>query len=278
MIQKLNISFIGGGNMAHSLIHGLIDNGADVSRIKIGEPNHSRRKELSKSFKVEIHEDNLSSIKNSEIIVLAVKPHIVETVITDLTEKISHSKTLVLSIAAGITIQNIESWSRPDIPIIRAMPNTPSLVKAGITALCANSYVTLNQKKKAESIMSAGGTVLWLEDEKLMNIITAISGSGPAYFFYFMESLVQAAILEGIDEKLAKKLVLETTIGAAQLASETQESLSILREKVTSRGGTTEAAIEVFEAYDVNEVIKKAVSAARIRAKNLAIPSGDNYG
>ena len=207
-----------------------------------------------------------------------MKPHIVETVITDLTEKISHSKTLVLSIAAGITIQNIESWSRPDIPIIRAMPNTPSLVKAGITALCANSYVTLNQKKKAESIMSAGGTVLWLEDEKLMNIITAISGSGPAYFFYFMESLVQAAILEGIDEKLAKKLVLETTIGAAQLASETQESLSILREKVTSRGGTTEAAIEVFEAYDVNEVIKKAVSAARIRAKNLAIPSGDNNG
>ena len=276
MIKNLNISFIGGGNMAYSLIHGLVDNGVDVARIRIGEPNHSRRKELSKSLKVETYADNLASIENSEIIVLAVKPQIVKTVITQVADKISHNNALILSIAAGISIQNIESWGKPAIPIIRAMPNTPSLVRSGITALCKNLHVSPNQKKQAESIMSSVGTVIWLEDEKLMNTITAISGSGPAYFFYFMESLVQAAILEGINETLARKLVLDTTNGAAQLASKTKEPLSILREKVTSPGGTTEAAIKVFETNDFKKVIKKAVSAARIRAENLIIPSGNN--
>ena len=268
------ICFIGGGNMARSLIGGLIDDGMKPQFVTVSEPDTSRRKELTNDFGVTALADNVAAVNESDIVIFAVKPQVMKTAVLPLAEGLSEKKPLLISIAAGIPISNLESWAGDDLAMIRAMPNTPALINAGITALFANSRVLPEQRNQAESILRAVGKVVWVEEETLMDTVTAVSGSGPAYFFYFMEALEQAAIEEGLDENTSRLLTLETALGAARLAIETTESPSELRGQVTSPGGTTEAAIQVLEQAGMSQILKLAVTAARKRSADLANSSG----
>ena len=261
--------------MAQSMIGGLIENGIESRLIRVGEPDLARRQELVANFKIKPFLDNFSAIKNSDVVIFAVKPQIIRDVISPLTDYFIERKSLLLSIAAGISIKNIESWVSQDTAIVRAMPNSASLVRGGITALCSNSKTSREQLDRAESIMLAVGKTVWLQDEVLMDAVTAISGSGPAYFFYLMEALEQAAIIGGLDKKTARLLTLETALGAARLATETNQSPSSLRKMVTSPGGTTEAAMEVLDHNSAVETIKEAVLAAQNRSRDLENPPSD---
>ena len=188
-MSSQTLCFVGGGNMARSLIGGLIDNGMKPQFITVGEPDAGRREELTNDFGVTGLADNIAATKKSDIVILAVKPQVMKTAVLPLVGELSGNKPLLISIAAGISISNIESWVGDDLAIVRAMPNTPALINAGITALFANSRVLPEQRDHAETILRAVGKVLWFEDETLMDAVTAVSGSGPAYFFYFMEAL-----------------------------------------------------------------------------------------
>ena len=264
------ICFIGGGNMARSLIGGLIDDGMKPQFVTVSEPDTSRRKELTNDFGVTALADNVAAVNESDIVIFAVKPQVMKTAVLPLAEGLSEKKPLLISIAAGIPISSLESWAGNDLAMIRAMPNTPALINAGITALFANSRVLPEQRDQAESILRAVGKTVWVEEETLMDTVTAVSGSGPAYFFYFMETLAQAAIEEGLDENTSRLLTLETALGAARLAIETTASPSELRGQVTSPGGTTEAAIQVLEQAGMSQILKLAVTAARKRSADLA--------
>ena len=273
-MSDLHVCFIGGGNMARSLIGGLINDGMKPQFITVGEPDASRRKALSNHLGVTALANNGRAVNKSDIVIFAVKPQVMKTAVLPLAEGLSANKPLLLSIAAGISISSLESWVGDDLAIVRAMPNIPALVNAGITALFANPRVLLKQRNQAASIMRAVGKTVWVEDEMLMDTVTAVSGSGPAYFFYFMEALEQAAIEEGLDKETARLLTLETALGAARLAIETAASPSELRSQVTSPGGTTEAAIQVLKRADISQILKHAVTAARKRSTHLAISSG----
>ena len=259
--------------MARSLIGGLIDYGMKPQLITVGEPNASRRQELTNDFGVTALADNVAAVNESDIVILAVKPQVMKTAVIPLSKGLSEKNPLLISIAAGIPISSLESWTGGDLAIVRAMPNTPALINMGITALFANSRVSPEQHNQAKSILRAVGKVVWVEEETLMDTVTAVSGSGPAYFFYFLEALEQAAIEEGLDENTARLLTLETALGAARLAIETTKSPSELRDQVTSPGGTTEAAIQVFNYSDISQILKRAVTAARKRAADLAAAS-----
>ena len=269
-----HICFVGGGNMARSLIGGLIDDGMKPQFITVGEPDANRREELANDFGVTAFADNVAAVNESDIVIFAVKPQAMKTAVLALAEGLAEKKPLLISIAAGIPNSSLESWAGDDLAIVRAMPNTPALINAGITALFANSRVLPEQRDQAESILRAVGKVVWVEEETLMDTVTAVSGSGPAYFFYFMEALEQAAIEEGLDENTSRLLTLETALGAARLAIETTKSPSELRGQVTSPGGTTEAAIQVLEQAGMSQILKLAVTAARKRSADLANSSG----
>ena len=271
-----HICFVGGGNMARSLIGGLIGDGMKPQFITVGEPDAGRREKLTNEFGVTALADNVAAASESGVVIFAVKPQVMKAAVLPLAEELSEKKHLLISIAAGISISSLESWAGDDLAIVRAMPNTPALINTGITALFANSRVSLEQRNKAESIMCAVGRVVWIKEETLMDTVTAVSGSGPAYFFYFMEALEQAAIEGGLDGETARLLTLETALGAARLAIETAESPSELRKQVTSPGGTTEAAIQVLEHAGINQILKHAVNAARERSADLSISSGTN--
>ena len=273
-MNNQTICFIGGGNMAGSLIGGLIDDGVKPQFITVAEPDASRREELTNHFGVNVLADNVAAVNESDIVIFAVKPQVMKTAVLALAERLSEKKPLLISIAAGISNSSLESWAGDDLAMIRAMPNTPALINAGITALFANSRVLPEQRDQAESIMCAVGKVVWVEDETLMDTVTAVSGSGPAYFFYFMEALEQAAIDEGLDGETARLLTLETALGAARLAIETTKSPLELRSQVTSPGGTTEAAIQILEHAGMSQILKLAVTTARNRSADLAVSSG----
>ena len=275
-MSNQTICFIGGGNMARSLIGGLINDGVKPQFITVAEPDASRREELTNHFGVNVLADNVAAVNESDIVIFAVKPQVMKTAVLPIAEELSAKKPLLISIAAGIPISSLESWAGGDLAMVRAMPNTPALINASITALFASPQVLPKHRNQAESILQAVGNAVWVEDEALMDTVTAVSGSGPAYFFYFMEALEQAAIEEGLDGKTARLLTLETALGAARLAIETEKSPSELRDQVTSPGGTTEAAIQVFEHAATKQIFKHAVTAARKRSADLAISSGKN--
>jgi len=273
-MSNQTICFIGGGNMARSLMGGLIDDGMKPQFITVSEPDVARREDLTNHFGITVLSDNVAAVKGSDIVIFAVKPQVMKAAVLPLAEGLSEKKHLLISIAAGISISSLESWAGDDLAMIRAMPNTPALINAGITALFANSRVLPEQRDQAESIMCAVGKVVWVEDEVLIDTVTAISGSGPAYFFYFMEALEQAAIDEGLDGETARLLTLETALGAARLAIESTKSPLELRSQVTSPGGTTEAAIQVLDYSGISQILKRAVTAARKRSADLSISSG----
>lgn len=276
-MKQCTIAFIGGGNMARSLIGGLISNQFTAENIHVSDANTEALDNLASRYNVKTFTDNLAAIADADVIILAVKPQQLQSVIRQIAPAWQQDK-LLISIAAGIRLDDISRWlDFEGAAIVRAMPNTPSLVQAGATALCANDYVTSAQHELAESMLRAVGLALWISDEKQMDAVTALSGSGPAYFFLVLEALQTAGMELGLPEETARLLALETSFGAAKMALESDESACVLRQRVTSPGGTTERALDVFEQGDLRGLFKQALTAAAQRADELAEQLGQDY-
>ena len=275
-MKNINIAFIGGGNMARSLIGGLLDDGMPVERIWVADPNESVLRRLSDRFAIHITTDNNEAIFNAQVMILAIKPQLAKPVVRELAPAIQKSRPLVISIAAGIREADLRSWLSEDAAIVRTMPNTPALVRSGATALFANSAVSKEQRNLAESILRAVGMTLWVDDESLMDAVTALSGSGPAYFFLIMEALENAGEHLGLPRETARLLTLQTAFGAAKMALESNEDLAELRQRVTSPGGTTQRAINVLQQHKLEAVFDEALRAAHQRSVELAELFGGN--
>jgi len=267
----MKINFIGGGNMAHAIIGGLKQNGLDMSEITVLELNEQKRAELAQKFGVKVT-DNYAEFSDTDVIVLAVKPQQLKQVCSDLSASLNSQ--LVVSIAAGVRSKDISRWLNNHAAIVRVMPNTPAQIRAGISALYAMPAVNQQQRDQASTILAAVGKTLWLDDEAKMDAVTAISGSGPAYVFYFIEALQDAGIALGLDAESAKLLALQTFAGASLLATQSSEDIKTLRAQVTSKGGTTEQGILSLETADIKGIVNKAAKAAADKSVQL----GDQLG
>lgn len=270
MSESPTIGFLGGGNMAEAIIGGLRNRGHASSSIRVGEPREERCAELRAKFGISASTDNLDVIENSDVLILAVKPQVMEQVLTPLREKLRTRKPLLISIAAGITLRNLESWIDPDMSLVRCMPNTPALVGAGVSGLCPASRVSERDRQLTEDIIGSVGPVHWVADEAQLDALMAISGCGPAYFFAFVEHLEAAGKQLGLPEEMAEELAAQTAWGSIKLLHETQTPPAELRRRVTSPGGTTQAALEQFAADDLAGIVQRATKAAVQRATELA--------
>jgi pyrroline-5-carboxylate reductase len=273
-IQK--IGFIGGGNMASSLISGLIASGHSPQDLWVSDINPETLKVLADNLKVNTSTNNDDIINAVDVIVLAVKPQILCSVAKNAATSIQRKQNLVVSIAAGISQHSLSQWLGDNIAIVRCMPNTPALVLTGATALHANAQVTTEQHDLAENIMRSVGIALWVNDESELDVVTAVSGSGPAYYFLLMEAMEKVAIDMGMSEITARLLVQQTALGAAKIALESSESPEQLRKRVTSPGGTTEQAIETFEQGGFTALVSKALHAARNRSIEMSKTTENN--
>lgn len=263
----MNITFIGGGNMSSALIGGLLQQGFGAAQMRVVEASPEARDKIQRQFGVRAKAEMAEMIAGSDVVLLAVKPQQLSEVAKQLAPLLNSQ--LVISIAAGIRAADISRWLNGYQRLVRVMPNTPALVRAGISGLYALPGVEPAQKQHAETILGAVGAILWLEREEQMDAITAVSGSGPAYVFYFIEALEEAARKLGFDAAQAKRLSLETFKGAVKLANESAEDPATLRERVTSRGGTTERAILSMETASVKQHIVNAIAAAAERSREL---------
>ncbi len=269
-MNSLNISFIGAGNMARSLINGLLADGRDPATIWISDRNDDQRLQLEQQFQLHATASNIEAANNSDIVILAVKPQVMQEVCIELRDSVQQKKPLLISIAAGIREEDINRWLGGDVAIVRAMPNTPALIQTGATALYANKQVSAAQRNSAETILRAVGLTLWIKDEVMMHAVTALSGSGPAYFFLFIEAMEEAARNLGLTDETARLLALQTAFGATKMALESDENCATLRQRVTSPGGTTEQAIRAFEAGGLRQLVATALNAAANRSNELA--------
>jgi pyrroline-5-carboxylate reductase len=264
------IAFIGGGNMARSLIGGLIRGGAPTASIAIAEPNADLRTALARDFSVATHAQNSAAAKLADVLVLAVKPQTMKTVCTDFREIAQARKPLIVSIAAGIRIDQLDTWLGGNLAIVRCMPNTPALIGAGAIGLCANTVCTAAQRDLAQNILSAAGLSVWIADEAQMDTVTALSGSGPAYFFLLVEALIDAAVAQGLSADAARELATQTCLGAGRMLREDSTPPAELRRRVTSPNGTTQAALESFAADGLVQIVTRAVAAATRRGGELS--------
>jgi pyrroline-5-carboxylate reductase len=263
------IAMIGAGNMGESLISGLINNGHPADKIWASDASEKKLEYLQHTFSIHTETNNASAVEVADVVVFAIKPQVFANVATDLKAVIQQHKPLIISIAAGIRIANIHHWLGDKTAIVRAMPNTAALIGCGATALFANQEVTDKQRNLAESILRTVGIVVWLTNEALLDTVTALSGSGPAYFFLMMESLQNAAEELGLAEETARLLTLQTALGAARMAIESGKSLAELRQNVTSPGGTTEKALAVLEEKNIRGIFKETLAAAKARSEEL---------
>ncbi|MHB8742249.1 MAG: pyrroline-5-carboxylate reductase [Sulfuricaulis sp.] len=270
------VGFIGAGNMARGVASGLIKNGWGHDQIILADPELSQREAIESVLGVKTFAHNGDVAARADILVLAVKPQILGDVAKSLASAVQKNRPLVISIAAGVRITDIDRWLGAGLAIVRAMPNTAALIGSGASGMYANDRVSQSMRDQAESILRAVGVTVWLTDEHLMDVVTALSGSGPAYFFLVMEALEQATIEAGLDPKQARLLTLETAYGAAKMALECPEEPAQLRKRVTSPGGTTEQAVKVLEQGDIRRLFKQAVQAAIIRAREIADMFGKN--
>jgi pyrroline-5-carboxylate reductase len=266
--EEYTIGFIGAGNMASSLICGLIATDFPAQRIWASDFDAQQLARLANDQGIHTTSDNNQLVSQADVVVLAVKPQVVPDVVKPLHELLDGNK-LVFSIAAGINSSALNSWL-PEVPVIRCMPNTPALVGQGVAGLFATSLVSDQQKQVAEMILQAVGETVWLDDETLIDTVTAVSGSGPAYFFLLMEAMETAAIDLGVTPETARLLVQQTALGAATMVAETGESPAQLRRKVTSPGGTTEKALSIFEQHNFKPVVAKALQGAHDRSIELS--------
>ena len=264
------ITFIGAGNMSRSLISGLIQDNTDLE-IRIADPNESQLKDIVKNWNtIKTFRDNSKAIAGTDIIVLAVKPQIMQLVCEALQADLKSHKPLIISVAAGVSIANLNLWlGGQPMPIVRCMPNTPALVQAGMTGLYANQEVSHLQHDLAESILRSVGSTLWLSDEDKIDAVTAVSGSGPAYYFLVMEAMQDAAQKLGLTADESRLLVLQTAFGAAKLALESKDDAGTLRQRVTSKGGTTEAALKSLIDGGLPALFEDALKAAENRSIEL---------
>ena len=260
------IGFIGGGNMAQSLLKGLIDAGRDAALLAASDPDADCRAAVE-ALGIQANPDNQPVVNFADVVVLAVKPQMLAAVLAGLSIP---RQTLIVSICAGVPIAGIAALTSADVGIVRCMPNTPALLRAGVTVLCANANAGEAQRQAAEEILSAVGKTLWVEDEDALDAVTAVSGSGPAYFFYLMEAMAQAGQELGLNPDLAAALTVETAWGAARMARETGTAPATLRRNVTSPGGTTESAINTLDEHEVSRHIVDALGRASRRSRELA--------
>jgi pyrroline-5-carboxylate reductase len=256
--------------MAASLIGGLIADGMAAGNIAVADIDDSRLQHLHERFGIQIFGDANAAVQNADTVVFSVKPQTVKTVARELAEVIRQKQLLVISIAAGICTADIERWLGGDTAVVRAMPNTPALVQCSATGLFANDNVSAEQRDQAEIVLRATGLTVWLENEAQMNVVTALSGSGPAYFFRIMESMENAAEKLGLPVQTARLLTLQTALGAAKLAMETSDDLAQLRQSVTSPGGTTEQGLKIMNEKNIDEFMEAVIKAACERAEQLA--------
>ncbi|HKO87008.1 MAG TPA: pyrroline-5-carboxylate reductase [Burkholderiales bacterium] len=268
----MNISFIGGGNMAAALIGGLISKGFDPRAIRVVEVLPEARERLNTYYGVECFAEPALAAPLGDVIVLAVKPQQMRSVARSVSAYVKEA--LVLSIAAGIRLPDLARWLGGQVHLARCMPNTPALIGMGISGLYAAPAVSAEQRANAQRILEAVGRVVWVEEEELLDPVTAVSGSGPAYVFYFIEAMQQAAVKMGLPDSIARDLIIDTFRGATELAARADEPVSNLRERVTSKGGTTERALASMAQDQVAEAIVKALKAASARATSL----GDELG
>lgn len=272
MGYRMRLTFIGGGNMASALIGGLLAQGEAAADIHVADVMPEARERLHAEFGVAVHESPVAAVAGSDCVVLAIKPQQLRAVALELAAHVGTQ--LVLSIAAGIRTDDLSRWLGGHARIVRAMPNTPALVRAGVTAVYALPGVTPAEREAVQQTLSAAGKVLWVAEERFLNAVTAVSGSGPAYAFYLIEAMHDAAMQLGLDADAARLLSVETVLGAARLAEASDVSAAVLRARVTSKGGTTERALSVLEARGVKQSLIDAMIAAEARSREL----GDAFG
>lgn len=263
------VVFIGGGNMASCLIGGMLANGFSSENILVSEPNLDSRLRIEANHGITTTSDNGQAVSEADIIVLAVKPQIMSAVATPLADSLANNP-IVVSIAAGIPVSALENWMGSSLTIIRAMPNTPAMVQAGATGLFASKALNASQKSTIEAIFNAVGFACWVDKEADIDAVTAVSGSGPAYFFLVYEAMQKVGEELGLDAQTANQLTLNTALGAAKLALNSDKAPQELRAQVTSPGGTTQAAIESFQAQDIESVFRAAMSSALNRAQEMS--------
>lgn len=273
--MNATICFIGAGNMSRSLIGGLIASGYAKDKIIATDPNAEQRDLVTEQFAIHCFADNDEAIAQSDIVVLSVKPQMLKQVSQEIRASIQAKKPLIISVAAGIRSDDISLWLGGDLAVVRTMPNTPALIQTGATGLFANSVVNDEQRSEAEHILRAAGVTVWVNDEAQLDVITALSGSGPAYYFLMMEAMENAAIAMGLEEKTAHLLAMQTALGAAKMVMESKQDCATLRANVTSPNGTTERAIASFEQDNFRDVVANAMQAAHARAGELADELGE---
>jgi len=264
------IAFIGGGNMATSLIAGLVADGQDPQRLIVSDPEKDKRDALLSRFGVRTIDDNAGAVRGADLVVLCIKPQMAARVCRELALAMEERRPLVVSVMAGIRERSIQQWLGGSAPLVRAMPNTPAMIQAGAIVLHATPETSATQRDQAETILRAGGLTRWVQNEEQMDAVTALSGSGPAYFFLLMEILEQAGADLGLDPENARLLTIQTALGAARMAMESDDSPGELRERVTSPGGTTERALDVLEEGGVRVLVTRAVNAACERSSELS--------
>ena len=270
------LAFIGAGNMGRAIVGGLVQGGYPAARIRVADADPGAVARLGDALGTTACTSNAQAIADAAVVVLAVKPQQMRDVVTALAPTLGQTRPLVLSIAAGITTAALDNWLGGGAAIVRSMPNTPALIRRGTSALFANAAVAPAQRALADTIMGAVGQVHWLTDESLMDAVTALSGSGPAYIFRLIEALEEAGTGLGLAPPLARALALETTAGAAALAAGSDFSPAELRAQVTSKGGTTERALAVLQAGGLTELFANALAAARDRSRSLAEEFGQS--
>jgi pyrroline-5-carboxylate reductase len=264
------IAFIGGGNMARSLIAGLIADGHAPTALTVSDADPDKGAQLAAAYGVRIAASNSAAAADAEVLVLCVKPQVAAPVCRGLADALGDPPPLVISVMAGVTEASISAWLGRPVPLVRTMPNTPVMVQSGAIGLHAAAGTTPAQMNLAEEILRAGGLTRWVEQESDLDLVTALSGSGPAYFFLFMEALEEAAAAQGMNPETARLLSIQTALGAARMAMESRDSPAELRARVTSPGGTTERAIATFEEAGLRALVGRAVEAARARAAELS--------
>jgi pyrroline-5-carboxylate reductase len=268
--RPATLAFIGGGNMATSLIGGLVSDGHDPRHILVSDPEHEKLATLAARFGIRSAAGNPEAATRAEVLILAAKPQALRQVCEELRTTVQRQRPLVISIAAGVRECYLQQWLGGGLALVRTMPNTPAMIQSGATVLHADLGVSPQQCDLAESVMRAVGITCWVENETLLDAATALSGSGPAYFFLVMEALERAGTELGLDPETAHLLTIQTALGAARMAMESSESPAILRERVTSPGGTTERALRIFEEGGLQELFGRALVGARERSVELS--------
>ncbi|MDX2374788.1 pyrroline-5-carboxylate reductase [Psychrobacter sp. PP-21] len=270
VLDNKKISFIGGGNMAQALISGLVGCGIKPDLITVADPSSDAREQLAAKGlnTVDPMADATAAVVDADIVVLAVKPQMMKVVVSSFADALDNQ--LVISVAAGLSTDLLSSMLGGYSNIVRAMPNTPSMIQMGATGLYGTDNISAEQKQLATAVMEASGLVMWVDDEEHMHAVTAVSGSAPAYMFYFIESMVDGAVALGLDKEQASALAMQTMLGAAKMAMDSDDAPAELRRKVTSPNGTTQAAVESMQANEIGRQISEAMQACYDRSQALS--------